>query len=373
PATEQPNTMSRKLTYDTYLFGAAMLIVVVGMVMIYSASAIITMQKVGSDNPYYFITRQLVWLIAGSALMVALMHVDVARLRDRRIIYVLVAGVLMALVIALFQTTINGTHRWIVLPHFQLQPSEFAKPALILFLASYLARKEQRINELTSTLLPLACVVAAFAGLILLEPDFGTATTLVLVAAGMIFAAGISWTRVVVFALMIIPAGLLLVFGAAYRRDRLFTFMNPEADPLGKGFQAMQSLIALGTGGLRGLGIGNGRQKLFFLPEPHTDFIFSIIGEELGFIGAFVLIALFAFLVWRGFRITRFSQNRFDYFAALGFTLLIGVQALINVSVALCLLPTKGLPLPLVSYGGSSLITSLIAIGILLNLSQQSG
>jgi cell division protein FtsW len=221
--------------------------------------------------------------------------------------------------------------------------------------------------------LPLAFVVAMFAGLILLEPDFGTATTLVLVAAGMIFAAGISWMRVVTFALMIIPAGILLVFSAAYRRDRLFTFMNPEADPLGKGFQAMQSLIALGTGGLRGLGIGNGRQKLFFLPEPHTDFIFSIIGEELGFIGAFVLIGLFAFLVWRGFRVTRLSQNRFDFYAALGFTLLIGIQALINVSVALCLLPTKGLPLPLVSYGGSSLITSLIAVGVLLNLSQQSG
>ncbi len=366
--------MSRKLTYDTYLFGAAMLIVVVGMVMIYSASAIITMQKVGSDNPYYFITRQLVWLIAGSAVMVTLMHVDAAKLRDRRIIYGIVAAVLVALVIALFQTPINGTHRWIVVLHrFQLQPSEFAKPALVLFLASYLARKEERINELTSTLLPLAFVVAIFAGLILLEPDFGTASTLVLVAAGMIFAAGVSWMRVVTFALMIIPAGLLLVLSAAYRRDRLFTFLNPEADPLGKGFQAMQSLIALGTGGLRGLGIGNGRQKLFFLPEPHTDFIFSIIGEELGFIGAFALVAIFAFLVWRGFRVTRFSQNRFDFYAALGFTLMIGIQALLNVSVALCLLPTKGLPLPLVSYGGSSLITSLIAVGILLNLSQQSG
>jgi cell division protein FtsW len=366
--------VSRKLTYDTYLFGAAMLIVVVGMVMIYSASAIITMQKVGSDNPYYFITRQLVWLIAGSAVMVTLMHVDAARLRDRRIIYAIVAAVLVALVIALFQTPINGTHRWIVVLHrFQLQPSEFAKPAIVLFLASYLARKEERINELTSTLLPLAFVVAIFAGLILLEPDFGTASTLVLVAAGMIFAAGVSWMRVVTFTLMIIPAGLLLVLSAAYRRDRLFTFLNPEADPLGKGFQAMQSLIAIGTGGLRGLGIGNGRQKLFFLPEPHTDFIFSIIGEELGFIGAFALVAIFAFLVWRGFRVTRFSQNRFDFYAALGFTLMIGIQALLNVSVALCLLPTKGLPLPLVSYGGSSLITSLIAVGILLNLSQQSG
>jgi cell division protein FtsW len=363
--------MSRKLTYDTYLFGAAMLIVVVGLVMIYSASAIITVQKVGSDNPYYFVTRQFVWLLAGSAMMLALMHVDIRRLRDPRLIYGLLGAVLLGLVIALFQPAINGKHRWIVLPFFQVQPSEFAKPAIILFLASFLARKESRINELTSTLLPLGCVLALFGGLIVLE-DFGTATTIVLVAAGMIFAAGIAWSRVAMFSLMLIPAAIALMFGVAYRRDRLFTFLNPEADPLGKGFQAMQSLIALGTGGFHGLGIGNGRQKLFFLPEPHTDFIFSIIGEELGFLGAIALIGAFAFLVWRGFRVTKYSQERFDYYAALGFTLLLGIQALINVSVALCLLPTKGLPLPLVSYGGSSLITSLIAVGMLLNLSQQS-
>jgi cell division protein FtsW len=255
------------------------------------------------------------------------------------------------------------------MPFFQVQPSEFAKPVIILFIAWFLAKREERINELTTTLLPLACVIALFTGLIVLE-DFGTASTIVLVAAGMIFAAGIAWNRVVLFSIMAIPAALAL--SAAYRRDRLFTFLNPEADPLGKGFQAMQSLIAIGTGGFHGLGIGNGRQKLFFLPEPHTDFIFSIIGEELGFIGAIALIGAFAFLVWRGFRVARFAQERFDFYAALGFTLLIGVQALINVSVALCLLPTKGLPLPLVSYGGSSLITSLIAVGMLLNLSQQS-
>jgi cell division protein FtsW len=366
--------MSRKLTYDTYLFGSAMLIVVIGMVMIYSASAIITTQKVGSDNPYYFITRQAVWLIAGSLLMFALMHVDLTRLRQPRAIYTAMGLTFAALVIVLFQPTINGTHRWIVLLHrFQLQPSEFAKPVLVLFLAWYLARKEERINEWTTTLLPLGGVLALFAVLVLMEPDFGTAMTIVLVAAGMIFAAGIRLSRVAIFASMFVPAMAALALGAAYRRDRLFTFMNPEADPLGKGFQALQSLIAIGTGGFSGLGIGNGRQKLFFLPEPHTDFIFSIIGEELGFIGAFALIALFAFLVWRGFQITRFSRDRFDFYAALGFTLMIGVQALINISVALCLLPTKGLPLPLVSYGGSSLITSLVAIGVLLNLSQQTG
>src|SRR5438874_4217379 len=364
--------MSRKLTYDTYLFTAAMLIVVVGLVMIYSASAMIVAQKIGAESPYYFLTRQCIWLLAGGAVMFALMHVDPALLRDRRIIGAMMLLVLAALVVALFQPAINGKHRWIVMPHFQIQPSELAKPVLILFLAAFLAKREERINELTATLLPIGCVLALFGGLIVLE-DFGTATTLVLVAAGMIFAAGISWTRMAAFSAMLIPAGAMLIWSAAYRRDRLFSFLNPEADPLGKGFQAMQSLIAVGTGGLRGLGIGNGRQKLFFLPEPHTDFIFSIIGEELGFIGAIAVISLFAFLVWRGFRVARFSQERFDFYAALGFTMMIAVQALINISVALCLVPTKGLPLPLVSYGGSSLITSLIAIGMLLNLSQQSG
>lgn len=363
--------MSRKLTYDTYLFTAAMLIVMVGLVMIYSASAMIVAQKIGAESPYYFLTKQLVFLLAGGAVMFALMHLDPALLRDKRVIGALMFIVLAGLVIALFQPAINGKHRWIVFPHFQVQPSEFAKPVLILFLAAFLAKREERINELTSTLLPIGCIFAVFGGLIVLE-DFGTATTIILVAAGMIFAAGISWTRVAVFSAMLIPAATMLMFSAAYRRDRLLSFLNPEADPLGKGFQAMQSLIAVGTGGVRGLGLGNGRQKLFFLPEPHTDFIFSIIGEELGFVGAFGLVAVFAFLVWRGFRVTRYAQGRFEFYAALGFTLLIGVQALINISVALCLLPTKGLPLPLVSYGGSSLITSLMAIGILLNLSQQS-
>lgn len=365
--------MSRKLTYDTWLFAAAMLLIVIGLVMIYSASAIITAQKTGSDNPYLFMTRQCIWLIAGSVLMMLLMHVDMAHLRDRRVIALAMLLIFGALVAVLFQPAINGTHRWIALAHFRLQPSELAKPVMVLFLASFLSRREERINEFTSTLLPLSCMLAVFAGAILVEPDFGTAMTLVLVAGGMIFAAGIRWSRIATFALMMIPAAMMILFSAAYRRDRLFTFLNPEADPLGKGFQAMQSLIALGTGGLRGLGIGNGRQKLFFLPEPHTDFIFSIIGEELGFVGAFALIGLFAFLVWRGFRVARYSQERFDFYAALGLTLMIGIQALINISVALCLVPTKGLPLPLVSYGGSSLITSLIAIGLLLNLSQQTG
>ncbi len=364
--------MSRKLTYDSWLFGAAMLLVVVGVVMIYSASAIVAMQLFGSENPYHFMTRQLVWLIAGGAMMLLLMHIDVTLLRDRRVLYAALTGVALALVIALFQSPINGTHRWIALPWFNLQPSEFAKPVLVLFAASFLARREERINELTTTLLPLASILCLFAGLIFLGRDFGTAAMVLLVGLSMMFVAGVSWRLIGLISIPLVPAVLAVGLGAAYRRDRLFAFLNPEADPLGKGFQALQSLIALGTGGVRGLGIGNGRQKLFFLPEPHTDFIFSIVGEELGFAGAFALIAAFAFLVWRGFRVARYSDDRFTFYATVGLTLTIALQALINISVALCLLPTKGIALPLVSYGGSSLIASLMAIGILLNFSQQS-
>jgi cell division protein FtsW len=364
--------MSRKLQYDTWLFSTATLIVVVGLVMIYSASAMIATQRFG-HGPYYFLTRQLAFLVAGSCAMLFLMHVNPAMLRSRRVIYSALAVVALGLIVALFQTPINGTHRWIQFPWFQLQPSEFAKPAIILFIAGFLGRRDDRINDLTTTLLPLGFVLALVAGLVLLGRDFGTAMTLVAVAAGMIFVAGVSWRYAAIIAAAFVPLAGYFAVSAAYRRERLLTFLNPEADPLGKGFHAMQSLIAIGTGGFQGLGIGNGRQKLFFLPEPHTDFIFAIISEELGFIGALLLVAAFALLVWRGFRIVRYSQDRFAFYVALGCTLMIAVQALINISVVLCLLPTKGLPLPLVSYGGSSLIASLMAVGLLLNFSQQSG
>ncbi len=364
--------MSRKLSFDSWLFAIATIIVVLGMVMIYSASAMIATQRFGHSSSYFLI-RQGVFLAAGAVGMLFLMHVNPAVLQDRRVQYGALALVALGLIVALFQAPINGTHRWIDLPWFNLQPSEFAKPAMILFLASYLARREGRINDLTGTLLPVGFILALFAGLILLGRDFGTAATLLLVACAMIFAAGLSWNYIAGVSMALIPAVLYFAGSAAYRRERLLTFLNPEADPLGKGFQPMQSLIALGTGGFNGLGIGNGRQKLFFLPEPHTDFIFSIIGEELGFLGAVLLLAAFAMLAWRGYRIARLSQDRFAFYAALGCTVMIVIQALINISVTLCLLPTKGIPLPLVSYGGSSLLASLMVVGLLLNFSQQSG
>jgi cell division protein FtsW len=364
--------MSRQLSFDRMIFGSAILLVIVGLVMIYSASAIIAMQKTGGANPYYFFSRQCLWLGAGAILMLLVMRIDHERLRDPRLIGLLLGGVIVALVLVLFQPTINGTRRWFSLGTASFQPAEFAKPVMVLFLASYLARREEKINELLSTLLPLLGGIAVVSGLILVQPDFGTALTIAFVCAALIFVAGLSWGRIALFSMALVPALSVILLSAEYRRDRLLVFLNPEADPLGKGFQAMQSLIALGTGGMTGLGIGNGRQKLFYLPEPHTDFIFSIIGEELGFVGALLLLGLFAFLCWRGLRIVQRTTDRFTFYAALGCTLLLGVQALINASVALCLLPTKGLPMPLVSYGGSSLVASLVSVGLLLNFSQRT-
>ena len=363
--------MSRRLSYDKVLFAAAILIVVVGLVMIYSASAIIATQKGGSA--YTYVVRQALFLIAGTLLMLVAMQANVTLLRDWRIAYAMLALLCLALVLVLFQPPINSTHRWFTFGPIHLQPSEFAKPALVLFLAFYLSRRENRINDISTGLLPIFGVLALVAGLVLLQPDFGTAVILMTVAGALVFAAGLAWRRLFAIAAIGLPVLALVMISADYRRDRLFSFLNPEADPLGKGFQAMQSLIALGTGGVWGLGIGNGRQKLFYLPEPHTDFIFSIIGEELGFVGAVGLLALFGVLVWRGLRIAWRAEDRFVFYAALGLSLLLALQVLINVSVAVCLLPTKGTPLPLVSYGGSSLLASMLGIGVLLNLSQQSG
>lgn len=364
--------MSRKLTYDTWLFGAAMLIVVIGLVMIYSASAILATQKFGAGGAYFFLTKQCVALIVGGAAMLVLMHLDPAILGDRRLIYLALALVAIALITALFQSPINGTRRWLVLPRFQVQPSEFAKPVVVLFLASFLARKEERIDDLTTTLLPLACVLALFAGLIYLEPDFGTATTLLIVTGGMIFTAGLSWKRLAVLSVGLVPIAIALALGAAYRRDRLLVFLNPESDPQGKGFQAMQSLIALGTGGFRGLGIGNGRQKLFFLPEPHTDFIFSIIGEELGLIATLLVVVAFVAIVLCGLYIALKAPDTFGLLLGTGISFLIGLQACINIGVVTSALPNKGLPLPFISYGGSNLLIMLASVGVLLSIARHA-
>jgi cell division protein FtsW len=253
-----------------------------------------------------------------------------------------------------------------------IQPSELAKLVAIFFIAAILERRMHRVNEVGYSLLPIAVVVLGLVGLILLEPDLGTALALVLIAAVMVFAAGLNYTYIVGAVLVSAPLVGMLVMGAGYRRRRLLTFLNPWQDPLGDGFQIIQSLIAVGTGGVWGRGLMNGVQKLFYLPEPHTDFIYAVIAEELGLIGASLVLVCFLVVAWRGLRVALRAPDSFGAFLAIGLTTMVALQALVNISIVLGLLPTKGIPLPFVSFGGSSLLMNLVGMGILLNVSQHA-
>jgi cell division protein FtsW len=281
-----------------------------------------------------------------------------------------VAG--LALVAVLFSRPINGTSRWFGIGGVGVQPSELAKLAAILFSAAILERRMDRIHETSYALLPIGIVVSVFGGLILLQPDFGTAVSLVAVVAVMVFAAGLPYRYLFGLALVGLPALAVILLGAEYRRRRLLAFLNPWEDPLGDGFQIIQSLIAVGTGGVVGRGLMSGVQKLFYLPEPHTDFIYAVIAEELGFIGATVVLICFCVITWRGLRTAVRAPDRFGAFLALGLTMMVALQAFINMSVVLGLMPTKGIPLPLVSAGGSSLLISLVGMGMLVNVSQHA-
>jgi cell division protein FtsW len=275
-------------------------------------------------------------------------------------------------VAVLFARPINGTRRWFAIGGFGIQPSELAKLAAILFTALMLERRRHRINELGYSLMPIGLIVGGLVGLILLEPDFGTAVSLLAVIGVMVFAAGVSYRYLAGALLLALPALYVILMQADYRRRRLLAFMDPWADPLGDGFQIIQSLIAVGTGGVFGKGLMSGVQKLFYLPEPHTDFIFAVISEETGLVGATMVVLCFSVIAWRGLRTAMRAPDSFGAFLALGITMMLVLQALVNISVVLGLMPTKGIPLPLVSNGGSSMLINLLGIGVLLNISQHS-
>jgi len=362
--------MARKLKSDQTLFVATLLLVCLSVIMVYSASAVVAMERY--QQPYLFLTKQLMWATLGIAVLWIVMRVDYQMYREPVFIWSALAIVGICLVAVMFSTPVNSARRWFSVGGLGIQPSELAKLAAIVFIADMLERRMHRINELTYGLVPIAIVVGALVGLIVIEPDFGTAMTLALIAAVMVFAAGLSYTYVVGVMLMALPLVAALAMSAGYRRRRLLTFMNPWEDPLGDGFQIIQSLIAVGTGGVTGKGLMSGVQKLFYLPEPHTDFIFSVISEELGLIGATLVVICFCVIAWRGLRVSYRAPDRFGAFLALGLTTMIAVQAFVNMSVVLSLLPTKGIPLPLVSFGGSSLLINLVGMGVLLNVSQHA-
>jgi cell division protein FtsW len=308
--------------------------------------------------------------VLGLAMLGIAMRVDYRTYRNETFMWSALGVVGVLLVAVLFSAPVNGTRRWFGIGGLGIQPSELAKIACILFTAVVLERRRHRIDDVSYSLLPIGIVVGPLVGLILLQPDFGTAITLLLIISVMIFAAGLHYRYFAGAVLAALPMIYIVLVSAPYRRRRLMAFWDPWADPLGDGFQVIQSLIAVGTGGVFGQGIMAGVQKLFYLPEPHTDFIYAVIAEELGLVGATAILVSFGVIAWRGIRVAIRAEEGFGAFVALGLTTMITLQALVNMSVVLGLLPTKGLPLPLVSAGGSSLLISLLGMGILLNISQ---
>jgi cell division protein FtsW len=360
--------VARTLKYDRVLFIATLLLLCASIVMVYSASALVALERYQQSD--LFVIKQAMWAVMGLAVLAVAMRVDYRTYRNEAFVWALIGLVALTLVGVLFSSPVNGTRRWFGFGGLGIQPSELAKLVCVLFTALVLERRMHRIDELSYSLLPIGIVIGGMVILILLQPDFGTAISLLVIIAIMIFAAGLHYRYFVGTLLVALPAIYLVLVSAPYRRRRLLAFWDPWADPLGDGFQIIQSLIAVGTGGVFGRGLMEGVQKLFYLPEPHTDFIFAVIGEELGLVGTTVTLACFCLIAWRGVRIAMRAPDSFGSFVALGLTVMIAVQAFVNMSVVLGLMPTKGIPLPLVSAGGSSLVISLLAMGVLLNISQ---
>ena len=363
--------MARKLKSDRLLFIATLGLVCASLVMVYSSSAVLGLEQY-KDRPTFFLFKQATFALLGFALMQVLMRVDYRRYRQPGLIWAVLGLTALALVVVLFGPRINGARRWFNVAGVGVQPSEFAKIAVIIFVAAVLERRMDRIDELRYSLLPVGVVLGGVVALILLQPDLGTALSIIVIVAAMVFAAGINYRYIIGLMLVALPAAYIVLMSADYRRRRIEVFLDPWKDPLGDGFQVIQSLIAVGTGGVFGRGLMAGVQKLYYLPYPHTDFIYAVIGEELGLIGTTVILACFCIIAWRGLRTAMRAPDRFGAFLALGLTAMVVVQAFFNISVVLGLLPTKGIPLPFVSFGGSSLLMSMLGMGILLNVSQHA-
>jgi len=362
--------MARKLKPDKLLFLATLALLSASVIMVYSASALLAMDRYA--RPYHFLLRQVSWAVMGFGLLWGVMRIDYRRFRNPVVLWTAIGVTTLALVAVLFSDPINGTRRWFGIAGFGVQPSELAKIALIMFAAAQLERRMERVNDVLFALLPLGALTAGIAVLILLQPDFSTAFAAVVIVAAMVFAAGLGYRYLIGAALLFAPALYFVVASAPYRRRRLMAFLDPWADPLGDGFQIIQSQIAVGTGGLVGKGLMGGVQKLHFLPYPHTDFIYAVIAEETGLIGATVVLLCFAVITWRGLHVASHAPDRFGAFLAIGLTTMVAIQAFLNMSVVLGLMPTTGIPLPFVSAGGSSLLIGLVGMGILLNVSQHA-
>jgi cell division protein FtsW len=362
--------MARTLKSDKLLFWVTLLLVGISVVMVYSASAVSA--AADFENSSYYLVKQLVWVSAGLAILVGVMRVDYHVFARPHVIVALLGVTVVALIVVfLFEPRAN-THRWLSVGGISVQPSEVAKLVAIFFASALLARRMHQLGDPRQVLAPIAVVTLALAGLIVSQPDFGTAAVLVLVVLTILFSAGLHYRYLAGIAVLLVPAAFAIAWMSPYKWRRLMSFLDPAADPLGDGYQVLQSLTALGSGGIFGRGLMAGVQKIYYVPEAHTDFIFAIVGEEFGLLGTTLVLVCFGIIAWRGVRASLLAPDRFGAFLAIGLTMMVAAQAFINISVTLSLVPTKGIPLPFVSNGGSSLLVNLMAMGILLNISQQA-
>jgi cell division protein FtsW len=354
--------------FDALLLCAVLSLVSLGLVMVYSASAVMAQDKLGDS--LYFLNRQL--MAAGMGVVAMAVGMKVGWRRLARLAYPLLLVTLVLLVLVLIPgigTTAGGARRWIRFPGFGLQPAEVAKFAWVVYLSYSLAKKREKVATFSVGFLPHLLLCGLLVGLCMLQPDFGSSVLLVFLLFALLFAAGTKVSYLVGSVLLALPLAYAAVATSPYRMKRVLAFLDPWAHRHDIGYQVAESLMSIGSGGLTGLGLGDGRQKLFFLPEAHTDFIFAIIGEELGLIGVVLLVSLYAIVIWRGIRASLAAPETFGTYLGLGITSIIAFQATVNMCVAMGLLPTKGLTLPFVSYGGTSLVVLMGAAGVLLSLS----
>jgi len=360
-----------KKSPDFLLFMATVMLLSIGIIMVYSASQVTAAERL--DDTFYYLKKQLLWAVIGILAMISVMNIDYWRYKKLAAPFLIVAFMLLvAVVLPGVGKSVKGAQRWIGVGMFTFQPSEIIKLALVMFMAWGLSQSRDRIRYFARGLLPYLFVLAMACGLILMQPDRGTAVAAAGTVYLMFFAAGAEGKHLSYLALAGLSAVSLAIALEPYRLKRFLAFLNPWADPTGSGYHIIQGLYALGSGGLFGAGLGNSHQKHFYLPEQHTDFIFAVLGEELGFIGGGLVILLFILFIWRGFKTSVCSPDPFASLLAVGITSMVGLQAIINIGVVTSSLPITGIPLPLLSFGGSSLVFTLIGIGILLNISRYS-
>ena len=357
---------------DWFMFGLAAGLALFGALMVYSASAMMSMKESADASQYTYFFKQSIFVVIGIAAMLIVSRFDYRLLDNRWVVYSILAVTSIALVAVFFFPAINGAQRWIRVGGFSFQPSELAKIALPIFLAWFLAKNKEVVGEIKTTVLPCVGGLALLAGLVMLEKDLGTTIVLCAIFSAVYFSAGAKLMHIGAVAAGLVLVGVGAILFAPWRVARIMAFLDPYKYSDDEAYQVVQSLYAIGSGGVFGEGFAKGQQKLFYLPYPYSDFIFSVVGEELGLMGTMAVLIAFALLLWRGTKAALSSPDRFGTLLGIGITTGVIVQALFNISVVISILPAKGIPLPFISYGGSSVLVTLIAVGILLSISRYS-